>query len=64
MLVQWDLAVDFNRVFYALYYKKTAFDWSAANPLDGALRIVRKRGKQKRREKGRRESEAEKIRSR
>jgi hypothetical protein len=38
--VQWDVALDFNRVSYALYYTKGTFDFVADSDLRGATRVV------------------------
>ena len=38
--VQWDVALDLNRVSYALYYSKAALDFSADPNLSDATRVV------------------------
>jgi hypothetical protein len=38
--VAWDVALDMNRVRYALYYKTTAFDFAADPNLSTATRVV------------------------
>lgn len=38
--VQWDVALDFNRVHYALYYQQTPFVFTDAAPLAAATRVV------------------------
>lgn len=38
--ISWDVAVDMNRVSYALYYQTTPFDFAANPKLTGATRVV------------------------
>lgn len=38
--ISWDVALDMNRVSYALYYQTTPFDFAANPKLTGATRVV------------------------
>jgi hypothetical protein len=40
LTVRWDVAMDLNRVGYAVYYQTAPFDFAADPELDGATRVI------------------------